>query len=153
MHGPRPYILSGLAAILLAATTPTFTIVAVASRAFAAYYAIQAVLAMRTSTTRAHQTGYGALAVVMTASHSSPRLRGEHPWILLLREVVGKRGWPVRNAIHSKRTTSGPAVLGVRWPGLLTLRCHCATETETSNAARSARYTSRAYSMPRPSAS
>ena len=67
MRGPTPYLVSGGAAILLAATTPTFTIVAVASRAFAAYYAIQAVLAMRTSTGRTRKVGYGALAVVLAA--------------------------------------------------------------------------------------
>jgi hypothetical protein len=67
MHGPTPYLLTGGAAILLAATAPTLTIVAIASRAFAAYYAIQAVLAMRTSTGRAPKIGYGALAVLMVA--------------------------------------------------------------------------------------
>lgn len=67
MRGPAPYLVSGGAAILLAATTPTFTIVAVASRAFAAYYAIQAVLAVRTSTGRTRKGGYGALAVVLVA--------------------------------------------------------------------------------------
>ncbi len=67
MRGPTPYLVSGGAAIMLAATTPTFTIVAVASRAFAAYYAIQAVLAMRTSTGRTRKAGYGALAVVLAA--------------------------------------------------------------------------------------
>jgi len=49
MHGPRPFLATGLAAIVMAATVPTYTIVAVASRAFAAYYALQAVLALRTS--------------------------------------------------------------------------------------------------------
>ncbi|OFE15945.1 hypothetical protein BA895_05475 [Humibacillus sp. DSM 29435] len=67
MRGPTPYLVSGGAAILLAATTSTFTIIAVASRAFAAYYAIQAVLAMRTSSGPARKIGYGALAVVMAA--------------------------------------------------------------------------------------
>ncbi len=56
MHGPRPYLASGIAAIVLAATVPTYTIVAVASRAFAAYYALQAVLALRTSHGRQPQT-------------------------------------------------------------------------------------------------
>ncbi len=67
MRGPTPYLASGAAAVLLAATTPTFTIVAVASRAFAAYYAIQAVLAMRTSTGLPRKGGYGALALLMVA--------------------------------------------------------------------------------------
>lgn len=67
MRGSTPFLLSGGAAILLAATTPTFTIVAVASRAFAAYYAIQAVLAVRTSDRRASKAAYGALAVVLAA--------------------------------------------------------------------------------------
>ncbi len=67
LRGRRPYLLTGAAGILLAATTPTFTIVAVASRAFAAYYALQAVLAMRTSTGRTRRAGYGALAVLLGA--------------------------------------------------------------------------------------
>ena len=67
MHGPRPYLASGLAAIVLAATVPTFTIVAVASRAFAAYYALQAVLALRTSQGTGRKIGYGTLAVLLTA--------------------------------------------------------------------------------------
>lgn len=67
MRGPTPYLVSGGAAILLTATTPTFTIVAVASRAFAAYYAIQAVLAMRTSAGVMRKAGYFALAAVMIA--------------------------------------------------------------------------------------
>ena len=65
MRGPTPYLVSGGAAILLAATAPTFTIIAVASRAFAAYYAIQAVLAMRTSSGPARKVGYGALALLL----------------------------------------------------------------------------------------
>lgn len=67
MRGPTTYLVSGGAAVLLAATAPTFTIVAVASRAFAAYYAIQAALAMRTSTSRTRKAGYGALSIVMVA--------------------------------------------------------------------------------------
>ncbi len=66
-HGPRSYLAIGVAAILLAATVPTYTIVAVASRAFAAYYALQAVLALRTSRGLSRRLGYGALAVVMAA--------------------------------------------------------------------------------------
>ena len=67
MHGPRPYLVSGVAAVALAATVPTFTIVAIASRAFAAYYALQAVIALRTSGGWPRKAGYGALAVLMTA--------------------------------------------------------------------------------------
>lgn len=67
MSGPRPYLVSGTAAIVLAATVPTFTIVAVASRAFAAYYALQAVLALRTSHGIGRKIAYGSLAVLMAA--------------------------------------------------------------------------------------
>ena len=65
MHGPRPFLLSGAAAIALAATVQTYTIVAVASRAFAAYYAIQAVVALRTTRSRPKRIGYGALSLLM----------------------------------------------------------------------------------------
>jgi len=65
--GPRPYLISGAAAIVLAATVPTLTIVAIASRAFAAYYALEAVIAMRTSTGAIRKVGFGSLAVVMLA--------------------------------------------------------------------------------------
>ncbi|MEO8690522.1 MAG: hypothetical protein ABI611_20175 [Solirubrobacteraceae bacterium] len=67
MRGPRPYLATGAAAIALAATVQTFTIIAVASRAFAAYYAIQALLALRTSAGPARRFGYGALAILMAA--------------------------------------------------------------------------------------
>ena len=67
MRGARPYLASGIAAIVLAATVPTYTIVAVASRAFAAYYALQAVLALRTSHGIGRKLGYGTLAVLMAA--------------------------------------------------------------------------------------
>ncbi len=67
MRGSRPYLVSGAAAIALAATVQTFTIIAVASRAFAAYYAIQAVIALRTSQGRWSRLGYGALAALMVA--------------------------------------------------------------------------------------
>ncbi|MEV4420577.1 hypothetical protein AB0L40_11470 [Patulibacter sp. NPDC049589] len=67
MTGARPYLLSGTAAILLAATVPTFTIVAVASRAFAAYYAIQALIALRTSRGAGPRIGYGVLMALMIA--------------------------------------------------------------------------------------
>ena len=64
-RGSRPYLVSGAAAIALAATVGTLTIVAIASRAFAAYYAIQAVIALRTSTGILRKTGFGALALLM----------------------------------------------------------------------------------------
>ncbi len=67
MRGARPYLASGVAAIALAATVQTFTIVAVASRAFAAYYAIQALIALRTTPGTVARIGYGALAALMTA--------------------------------------------------------------------------------------
>jgi hypothetical protein len=65
--GARPFLISGAAAIGLAAAVPTLTIVAIASRAFAAYYALQAVIAMRTSTGLPRKTGFGILALAMTA--------------------------------------------------------------------------------------
>lgn len=67
MRGARPFLVTGVAAIALAATVQTFTIIVVASRAFAAYYAIQAVIALRTSDGAAHKIGYGALAALMLA--------------------------------------------------------------------------------------
>ena len=57
--GPRPYLISGAGAIALAATVPTLTIVAIASRAFAAYYAIQALIALRTTTGLTRKLGFG----------------------------------------------------------------------------------------------
>ncbi|GLP73115.1 hypothetical protein TUM20983_02250 [Mycobacterium antarcticum] len=67
MHGPRPFLFSGVAALALAATVDTYVIVAIASRAFAAYYAIQAVIALRTTKSVPKKLGYGALAAVMCA--------------------------------------------------------------------------------------
>ncbi|MEO8262160.1 MAG: hypothetical protein ABI566_06275 [Pseudolysinimonas sp.] len=64
-RGSRAYLYSGAAAIVIAAFVPTLTIVVIASRAFAAYYAIQAVIAMRTSQGRARKIGFGALALLM----------------------------------------------------------------------------------------
>lgn len=61
------YLASGAVAVLLAATVPTFTIVAVASRAFALYYAMQAIVALRTCEGTARKAGYAALAVLMLA--------------------------------------------------------------------------------------
>ncbi len=67
MTGPRPFLVSGVAALALAATVPTYTIVAVASRAFAAYYAVICVVALRTCEGRARKVGYGLLAALMVA--------------------------------------------------------------------------------------
>lgn len=67
MRGPRSFLVTGVAAIALAATVQTFTIITVASRAFAAYYAIQAVIALRTADGAARKLGYGALAALMLA--------------------------------------------------------------------------------------
>ena len=79
MRGPRPYLVSGMAAVVLAATVPTFTIVAVASRAFAAYYALQAVLALRTSHGISRKLAYGTLAVLMAAITVLADQRAESP--------------------------------------------------------------------------
>lgn len=76
MRGARPYLVSGVAAIALAATVPTFSIVVVASRAFAAYYALQALIALRTCDGGARKAGYGALAAVMVAIAALARPAG-----------------------------------------------------------------------------
>ncbi len=67
MDGRRPFLVTGAFALLLAATVPTFTIVAVASRAFALYYALQCIVALRTSPQPARKLAYGALATLMAA--------------------------------------------------------------------------------------
>jgi len=67
MHGARPFVVSGAAAILLVWIAPTFTIIAVASRAFAAYYALQCVVALRTSQRPAAKLGFGVLAAGLAA--------------------------------------------------------------------------------------
>lgn len=59
------FLVIGVAGCSLAATLPTFTLVTVASRAFAAYYGLKAYVAMRTSTTRGARVSRGALSVVM----------------------------------------------------------------------------------------
>ena len=48
-------------------SVPTYTIVAVAFRAFAAYYALWAVLALRTSKGLSRELAYATLAVLMAA--------------------------------------------------------------------------------------
>lgn len=76
LHGPRPYLASGAAAIALAATVPTFTIIDVASRAFAAYYATQALIAAHTHHRRAAKIGYVLLAAIMLAIAALAQLAG-----------------------------------------------------------------------------
>lgn len=67
LGGPRPYVVGGTVAILLAWTVPTFTIIAVASRAFAAYYCVQCVIAARTTTRPLGRAGFVAMAALMAA--------------------------------------------------------------------------------------
>ncbi|ALE91586.1 hypothetical protein AOC05_03250 [Arthrobacter alpinus] len=65
--GPRPYLISGVAAIAIAATIPTFTLVTIASRAFAAYYAVEAAIAFRTTSGFFRKCGFAALALLLLA--------------------------------------------------------------------------------------
>ena len=67
LRGRRRYLLVGGAAAVLAGTLGTFVIIVVASRAFAAYYALQCTVALRTSNRRLTRAGYGALALLMVA--------------------------------------------------------------------------------------
>lgn len=67
LRGRRRYLLVGAAAAVLAATLGTSLIIVVASRAFAAYYALQCIVALRTSDGIWKRAGYGALALVMVA--------------------------------------------------------------------------------------
>jgi hypothetical protein len=67
LRGRRRYLLVGAAAAVLAATLTTSTIIVVASRAFAAYYALQCTVALRTSDQARTRVGYGILALVMVA--------------------------------------------------------------------------------------
>ena len=67
MRRPWSYVLSGAAAIVLVWLMPFFALVTLASRAFAAYYAIECVIALRTSTRPLPRAGFGALAVLMAA--------------------------------------------------------------------------------------
>ncbi len=59
--------LVGGAAAFVARTLGTFVIIVIASRAFAAYYALQCVVALRTSSRRSTRDAYGALAFLMVA--------------------------------------------------------------------------------------
>ena len=65
--GRRRYLLVGGAAAVLAATLGTYVLIVVASRAFAAYYALQCTVALRTSNRGRIRVGYGALALLMVA--------------------------------------------------------------------------------------
>jgi hypothetical protein len=67
IRGRRRYLLVGGAAAVLAATLGTSIIIVVASRAFAAYYALQCVVALRTSNRVQARVGYGLLALLMVA--------------------------------------------------------------------------------------
>jgi hypothetical protein len=67
LRGRRRYLLVGGAAAVLAATLGTSVIIVVASRAFAAYYALQCAVALRTSNRRSTRVAYGVLALLMVA--------------------------------------------------------------------------------------
>ncbi len=67
MEGPLPYLASGVAAILLVWLVPIFTLIVVASRAFAAYYALQCVVAVRTSDGIAPRLGFGVMGAILAA--------------------------------------------------------------------------------------
>jgi hypothetical protein len=67
LQGRRRYLVVGGAAAVLAATLGTSEIIVIASRAFAAYYALQCVVALRTSGRLWPRMGYGVVALVMVA--------------------------------------------------------------------------------------
>ena len=67
MTDKRAYVLSGVAAIILCWTVDTAVIIAIASRAFAAYYCLQCIIAMQTSRGLPRRLFYGSLAVVLAA--------------------------------------------------------------------------------------
>lgn len=67
MRDPRGYIASGAAALVMIWTIPIFPLIAVASRAFAAYYALQCVVALRTTDKTVVKLGYGTLAIALAA--------------------------------------------------------------------------------------
>ena len=67
VRGRRRYLLVGGAAAALAGTLGTSVIIVVASRAFAAYYALQCTVALRTSDRGWTRVGYGVLALLMVA--------------------------------------------------------------------------------------
>ena len=67
MTSSRAYLLSGITAIILCWTVDTFVIIAIASRAFAAYYCLQALIALRSSEGIVRRILYGLLALVLLA--------------------------------------------------------------------------------------
>lgn len=67
LRGRRRYLLVGGAAAVLAGTLGTSVIIVVASRAFAAYYALQCTVALPTSKQAQTRVGYGVLALLMVA--------------------------------------------------------------------------------------
>lgn len=62
-----PYLVTAVAVSALSWSIDLFTLVVVASRAFAAYYCVQSVVAMLTSTHPARRAGFGVLAAVLLA--------------------------------------------------------------------------------------
>ncbi|MEO9120458.1 MAG: hypothetical protein ABI355_15335 [Solirubrobacteraceae bacterium] len=67
LRGRRRYLLVGGVAAVLAGTLGTSVIIVVASRAFAAYYALQCTVALRTSNRKSTRVAYGILALLMVA--------------------------------------------------------------------------------------
>ncbi len=67
LDGAPSYLLSGGAAIAMIWAIPLFSLVAIASRAFAAYYCVQCVVAVLTSSRLSQRLGFGALAMIMGA--------------------------------------------------------------------------------------
>ena len=67
MAGVAAYLVSCGGAIAMAWVNDLFVIIVIASRAFAAYYMLQAVVSMRTCETRAGRVGYGAMALTLAA--------------------------------------------------------------------------------------
>ncbi len=68
LSGRVAYVVTGLAAGVMIWTIPTLTIVAIASRAFAAYYSVQCVTALRTTSSPWKTAGYGLLAALLLAT-------------------------------------------------------------------------------------
>jgi hypothetical protein len=60
-----PYLVTAVAVSALSWSIDLFTLVVVASRAFAAYYCVQCVVAMRTSTHPARRAGFAVLAAIL----------------------------------------------------------------------------------------
>ncbi len=67
LRGARAYNLTGIAAISMIWFIPLFTLITIASRAFAAYYAVQCVVALRTSERVPAKLGYGLLGLLLAA--------------------------------------------------------------------------------------